>query len=295
MVLRSIVLMAACGFIGVAHAKDADGTEETRGKGYPVAPLTDPFGVSAGLLGGGSAVVSDVSAVDLNPAGLALAKEVLISGEVKWTKANTTAVEAGVQDSLMSEVAAGLKYRTSTKYSGGKDRRFSLGFAQPISESGVIVGIGGDYRQVERSQQERDAGQSRFRESPVLRAGGLYRLSDSVLLAAATDGWLDNYVKERKHTFGAATAFAQHYILNADLVLHNAEPFEALFGFTVLAKEFLDLRVGYGYQLDSKRQKAAAGFTVKSQQFRLLYTVSKTDLRKSDVFHQVGVGLTMAF
>ena len=264
-------------------------------KGVAQGPLTDAFGVGGSLLGGGSAVVGDLSSVDINPAGLAQTKEVVLSGEIKWTKANITGLEAGVQDSMMSEVAAGLKYRTTTKYSGGKDRRFSLGFAQPISESGFVVGLGGDYRQVERSERERDSGQNRYRETPRLRAGLLYRLSDSLILSGVTDGWLDNYDKEKKHTLGAATAFSQHYILSADVIFKNANPDRALFGLTVLAKEFLDLRVGYGYGLDNKQQSAAAGFTVKSQQFRLLYTVSKSDLRKSDIFHNLGVGLTMAF
>jgi hypothetical protein len=263
-------------------------------KGEPVSSLTEPFGVSAALLGGGSAVTGDLSAVDFNPAGLSLTKELLVSGEVKWTQANTTAFEAGVQDSKMSDVAAGLKYRASTRYTGQKSRRFSLGFAQAVQDSGFIVGIGGDYRQVERTPVEREAGQAQFRESPRLRAGAIYRLSDSLILAGASDGWFDNYVKEKRHTLGLAVAFAQHYILNGDLIFKDSDPFETTFGLTVLAKEFLDLRVGYGYQLDSKRQKAAAGFTVKSQQFRLLYTISRADLRRSETFHQVAVGLTMA-
>ena len=93
---------------------------------------------------------------------------------------------------------------------------------------------------------------------------------------------------------GAAFAFAQHYIVNADLIFRDSNPDQSIFGLTVLAKEFLDLRFGYGYHLDSKRQKAAVGFTVKSQQFRLLYTLSKPDLRSSEIYHQVGFGLTMA-
>ena len=107
-------------------ATSADAHADAR---VPVSALTDPFGATAGLFGGGTAVIGDVSAVDHNPAGLALTKEVAITGEAMWRDASTLAVEAGVADSLMSEIAAGLKGRLSTKASGAKDRRFSAGLA----------------------------------------------------------------------------------------------------------------------------------------------------------------------
>ena len=259
----------------------------------PVASNTDPFGQASMLQGGGTAIVNDLSAADYNPAGLGLVREVLISAEAKWTEANVTAVEAGVRDSAMSEVAAGLKMRQSTKYSGAKDKRYTLGFAQGIADTSWVVGLAGDYRQIERTAAERQAGQRTYRETPRLRGGLIYALTSELILGARTDGWLDNIDKDKAHAIGIGVAFLNYYLANADLVFANTKPSKTAFGLTILAKDYLDLRVGYGYSLESKIQAGSAGVTVKSNQFRLYYVVSKPAFKESRIFHQIGAGLVV--
>ncbi|MCA2961471.1 MAG: hypothetical protein IOD12_14565 [Silvanigrellales bacterium] len=271
-------------FSGIAHA-DAR---------VPVSALNEPFGASAALFGGGTAIVGDLSATDANPAGLALSKEIAITGEAKWAKANVLAVEAGVTDSLMAEIAAGLKARTATEASGAKDRRFSLGLAERLGESAFVVGLAGDYIQVERSDAERASGGKRFRETPRLRGGVIYNISETVLVGARTDGWLDRYDTTTSHALGAAFGFAGHFVANLDLVFANTKPDRALFGLTLLAKDYLDLRVSSGYGIESKRNGGAAGVTLKSQQFRLYYTFTKPVFSQKPFFHQVGAGIVVA-
>jgi hypothetical protein len=256
-----------------------------------VSALTDPFGQAGALMGGGTATVNDMSAADFNPAGLALSKEVSLTGEAKWRDSSTLAVEAGVLDSLMSEIAAGLKARMSTKASGAKDRRFTLGLAERLAGSPVVVGIAGDYQQIQRSQTERSGGKSKTKDTPRLRAGGLYNFSENFLLGVSTDGWLDNINKEKRHAIGLGLAFAGYYLLNADVLFKDTSPDQTVFGLTLGAKEYLDLRVGYRYGLDSKIHSGAAGVTLKSQQFRLYYTLSRPILRQGPFFHQIGAGL----
>jgi hypothetical protein len=260
----------------------------------PVSALMEPFGVSAQLSGGGTAMVGDVSATDGNPAGLALSKEVAITGEVKWREQNTNAVEAGVVDSLMSEISAGLKARMSTEASGAKDRRFSLGLAERISEGPLVIGLGGDWVQVERSDAERASGQKRFRETPRLRGGVVYNLGDTAVVGARTDGWLDEFDDTKRHAVGVALGFAGYYVANFDVTFEDTKPDRALFGLTVMAKDYLDLRVSYGYGIESKHNGGAAGITLKSQQFRLFYTIQKPIFTEKALDHHVGAGLVVA-
>lgn len=260
----------------------------------PVAPLREPFGATGALSGGGTALVGDLSASDNNPAGLALSKEVAVTGEAKWSDSNTTAVEAGVADSLMSEIAAGLKARLSTKSTGAKDRRFTLGLAERLGESAWVIGLGGDWIQTERPQRERDAGKSRYVDTPRLRAGVVYNLTESISLGARSDGWLDRSDKTKSHAVGTAIGFAGYYVLNGDVVFADTDPDKALFGLTVMAKDYLDLRVSYGYGIQTKTHGGAAGIALKSQQFRLYYTLSKPAFREKPLYHQIGAGLIVS-
>ena len=208
----------------------------------PVSSLTDPFGATAALSGGGTAIVGDLSAADGNPAGLALAKEVAISGEAKWRDSNVRAVEAGVHDSLMSEVSAGLKGRLSTRASGAKDRRFTLGLAERVNDSPWVIGLGGDYIQIERTEAEQAEGKSHYVDTPRLRAGVIYNISEFFLIGVRSDGWLDHFRKQTSNAAGLAIGFAGYYVFNADLVFRDTKADKALFGFTVLPKQYLDLR-----------------------------------------------------
>lgn len=287
-----LALVTSVSLAGLVHmASPSKALAEGR---VPVSALSEPFGVSAALFGGGTALVSDLSATDANPAGLALSKEIAVSGEAKWAKANVLAVEAGVADSLMAEIAAGLKARMTTKASGARDRRFSLGLAERIGGGPFVLGIAGDYIQVERTDAERSDGAKRFRETPRLRAGAIYNIGETFLVGVRSDGWFDRYNTTKVHAIGAAFGFAGYYIASADLVFADTTPDQALFGLTLLAKDYLDLRVSSGYGIESKRNGGAASVTLKSQQFRLSYTFTKPVFSQKPFSHLVGAGLVVS-
>jgi len=256
----------------------------------PVSALTDPFGTTAALSGGGTAVVGDLSAADANPAGLALSKEISIMGEARWRDVNIRAVEAGVHDSLMSEVSAGLKARLSTRASGAKDRRFTLGLAERMGDGPLVIGIGGDYIQVQRSKAETDAGKSKYIDTPRLRAGIVYNLSEFFLFGLRTDGWLDHVRKETSNAVGLAFGFAGYYVLNGDLIFRDVKMNKTTVGITVLPKAYLDLRLSYGYGIESKLNSGAVGVALKSDAFRLYYTLAKPVLREKPIDHSIGAG-----
>src|SRR5688500_3199861 len=87
----------------------------------PSNALMRKGGQTAALNNGGVAHVIDLSAIDSNPAALAQGRELALYSEMQWHGENSQSVEVGVVDSMMSEVAAGLKARQTSLNSGGID------------------------------------------------------------------------------------------------------------------------------------------------------------------------------
>ena len=255
----------------------------------PSPALRTLGGQGGALSGGGTAHVNDVSAADLNPAGIALSREVTLGGEMNWRNNNTQYVEGGIQDSLMSEVAAVLKARLATENSGGKDRRFTLGLAERIGTSSFILGVGGDYSQIERPGGKKND----YDDNPRIRAGVIWAVNESLALGARTDGYFDKYLP-KQHALGASYGLFGYYLINADLVFERSKPEKYIGGATVMAKDYLDLRVSYGYAISSSSHFGAAGIVLKSQQFRLFYNLSKPNLRDSQIDQTIGAALSVS-
>lgn len=108
------------------------------------ADLWAPLGVTAILLGGGRGHVTDFSAADNNPAGIALQKTYTVSGELGWSGQKARQAEAAACDSATSELAACIKFRQTQSITGAKDRRYTVGFAESLQQmGGMILGVGG--------------------------------------------------------------------------------------------------------------------------------------------------------
>lgn len=272
-----------------AHAQDEKA---------PVPPeLRQLGGMGAALSGGGTAHVYDLSTLDLNPAGIAQKKDVYIGGEFFWRERNVRATEVGVLDSTMSQIAAGLKMRQTNKITGVKDRRFSLALGGQLPDYPLLVGVAGDYSQIEKVDLLADA-QGNKKKTPDdnlnLRFGGLLSLSPSVQVGVRSQGYLDKE-KEFEHAAGVTIAVAGYYFLNGDLIFDKEGPRRGLGGVTVEAKDYLDLLLSYGYELRNPMHLGAAGIALKSEKFRLLYTVSKPNLREALLLHSLGARLTFAY
>ena len=263
--------------------------QSTSTKRSPSPAMRTLGGQGGALSGGGTAHVNDTSAADLNPAGIALSREVSIGGEMNWRSNNTQYVEAGVQDSLMSQVAAVLKARLTTANSGGKDRRFTLGIAERISSSSFILGVGGDYSQIERPGGKKND----YDDNPRLRAGAIYALNESLAFGIRTDGYFDKYLP-KQHAAGASFGLFGYYLINGDIVFERAKLDRYIAGATIMAKDYLDLRVSYGYAISSSSHFGAAGIVLKSQQFRFFYNLSKPNLRVNQIDQTIGAALSVS-
>lgn len=239
----------------------------------PSLHLHTSYGLSAMLNEGGTAVVNDLSAVDNNPSGLAASKEFAFSGGIDWNQRGLASYEAGVLDSTLAEVAAGLKVRQTTKSSGMVDRRYSLGFGERMGESPLLLGIAGDYLQLSK----RDPGTSgEIEDNLSLRLGALYNLAEGVTLGASSSGYFDKHLPKR-HALGAAFILNSYYVLNGDLLFERTSLRRMTLGATVMAKGYLDLRLSYGYEQARSRHLFSGGVVVQSQHARLFYAASRND------------------
>jgi hypothetical protein len=257
----------------------------------PSYALREFSGQSSAYSGGGSAGVFDSSAAQVNPAGLALVKELAVGGQAMWRGENIQYSEASVHDSSMSEISASFLARWSTKNAGGKDRSFSLGLAERFGDSGWLLGLGGQYFQVENTPEEKLNGKKKYSDVVSIRAGVIYVLSESLAVAAASGGYFDKFQKEKHHQVGLALGFAQHFTLTADSVFYDTTWQQVMSSLSISAKQFLDLRVSYGYELPLSQHFGAVGFEVKSDKVRLNYNLSKESLSSQRLTHTVGVTL----
>lgn len=286
--LRSGVLavIAALGCAWQSHGA-ADTSRHGRTYSHAMAATSGAGGM---LSRGGTASVNDLSAAEANPAGLALSHEFSGWGSVSWRDDNIMGAQVGALDSFMSEISAGMLAHQTTKASGGKDRRYTLGLAERVSGSPLLIGVGGDYAQLEPTPE---AASRKSIDVIRLRLGAIYAFNDTIAVGVRSEGYLDK-MRDKEHAAGVAVGVAEYYLLNADVIFTNKTLSKYLGGVTLSVKEYLDLRASYGYELGSSQHFGAAGITLKSQQFRLFYAVTKSNLRNPQLDQSVGASLAVS-
>jgi hypothetical protein len=258
----------------------------------PKSPVSKPFGLSAALQGGGTAAATDLSAADHNPAGIKLGKILSVEGATAWKGNNIQSSEVGVIDSVMSEVAAALKFRQTSSAIGDLERRVTLGLADDIANSGVTVGIAGDYKErplLNDEGQIKDNGN--YYE---LRGGVIYNFNSAFRIGARTGGHFDKQM-QKEYAVGAGGLIGEHFILNGDLIVVERDPYKATIGAGVLFNKFFDLRTSYGYHLNDKKQEGAAGLFLVSSKVAIFYVANLPNLAGPELEHQIGARLNMAF
>ncbi|MFZ9521622.1 MAG: hypothetical protein ACO3A4_14200 [Silvanigrellaceae bacterium] len=256
------------------------------------ADLWRDMGVSATLLGGGFAHVTDASAADHNPAGIALQKSYTVGGEFGWVGQKSRIVEAGACDSMTSELAACFKFRQTQKVTGAMDRRYTLGLAEAFG-SGLNIGLAGDYVQFAEERLP-PAGLVTEKTGQRLRVGLTYTLAEGLLVGLSSDGIYDSTKTPKNHGAGASLQIGQYFLFNGDLHFDADTLREILVGATVFPRDFLDFAVSYGFDPKQSRHRIAGGVVVKSQQARLLYSVVRSSEQSSQLFHSFGIAMFMA-
>lgn len=279
--LGTLLILAGPAF-GADVAKPEPGT----------TPVTRPFGQSAALQGGGTAASADLSTVDHNPAGLALGRVVSVEGATAWSKHNIQSSEVGVVDSVMSSVAAGFKFRQTSSATGDRERRFSLGLADPIAKSGVIIGLAGDYK--ERPKRNEEGLIEDDETAYEMRAGILYQLTDGIRFGARTGGHFDQNAP-KEHAIGVAALLGAHFVASFDQMLSDEKLTKTTGGLGILFAKYLDLRTSIGYHNLTGRQEGGAGLFLQSNKAALFYVATLPELRGPLVEHQVGIRLNMIF
>lgn len=256
------------------------------------AELWRDLGVSSVLLGGGIGHVSDASAADHNPAGIALQKTYNIAGDLGWVDQKSRLAEASTCDSSTSEVAACFKFRQTQRASGAIDRRFTLALAQNLG-TGLILGLGGDYVQF-AEERVLPAGRRPAASGQRFRAGITYGLADGIFAGLRTDGLFDSTDTPKNHGVGISAQIGQYFLVNGDLRFGSDSLNELLAGVTVFPRDFLDFALSYGYDPKESHHRFAGGIVVKSQQARIMYSVMRSSELSTQWFHTVGLGFYMS-
>lgn len=257
-----------------------------------VPTVSRPIGQTAVLLGGGVALASDLSAVDHNPAGIAVGKVFSVEGATAWRSENIQSAEVGVIDSMMSDVAAGLKFRQTSSAVGQMERRFSLALADGVGQSGALVGIAGDYKErPDVNAEGKVTGDGQYYD---LRAGAVYNLNNSFRVAVRTGGYFDKAVR-REHALGVGGLVAGQLVLNGDLIFVEENPNKATVGAGLIIRRYFDLRASYGYLLEEKIHQAAGGVFLVSPKASLFYLAVAENLEDVRLEHQLGLRLALAF
>lgn len=256
--------------------------------------LWSPLGVTAVLQGGGRAHVSDYSALDNNPAGLALQRSYTVSGDLGWIGPKAHRAEASACDSITSELAGCFKFRQTQRVTGARDRRYTLGFAEAFEPLwGVIIGLGVDYVEFSPERLSSSVPAGSKKSGQRLRLGALHSIAEGVYVGATSEGLYDSTDTERRHGLGLSAQFGKYYLLNGDLDLSDETLQKVNFGLTVFPREFLDLALSYGYDPRQPKGKFGFGVVVKSQQARLIYSLVQPEAGSKRWKQAAGVGFYM--
>jgi len=256
--------------------------------------LWSPLGVTAVLQGGGRAHVSDSSAVDNNPAGLAMQRSYMVSGELGWIGAKGYKAEASACDSTTSELAACIKFRQTQKISGARDRRYSLGLAEAFQPLwGMVIGLGVDYVEFSGERQSFAIPSGSKKSGQRLKLGVLQSIAEGIFIGATSEGLYDSTDTERRHGAGVSATLGKYYLINGDFDFSDDTLKKVSLGLTVFPREFLDLALSYGY--DPRQPKGTFGFgvVVKSQQARLIYSLVQPESGSKKWKQAAGIGIYM--
>lgn len=259
--------------------------------GPTTVELWRDMGISSALLGGGVAHITDASAADHNPAGIALDSAFFVSGEIGWTGQKLRQAEAATCESRSEQqtYAACVKFRQTQKVTGAMDRRYSLAIADSAGD-GLFWGIGGDYLQLGRDRSF-PAEPTELSNAQRARAGLVYVLRPGVSAGLYSDGLFDNTGYPVSHGAGLSARLDQYFLFNGDLHFDRDTLREMLVGATVFPKDFLDFAVSYGYDPKSSRHRFGGGVVVKSQQARLIYTLARSSEQTSQVLQTAGLSI----
>lgn len=121
-------------------------------------------------------------------------------------------------------------------------------------------------------------------------------LTPNFQVGARTEGYFDKIEEEKQHALGGSASFLGHYIMGLDFVANNKELTHIKLNGGVQAKTYLGISLGYSYGLlDEKIQGMSGGITIHSEQFSVFYTLSKADLKATDLSHSAGASLALSF
>jgi len=258
--------------------------------------LWSPLGVTSVLQGGGRGHVSDASAVDNNPAGLAMQRSFTVSGDLSWIGPNGYAAEASACDSTTSEseLMACVKFRQTQKVTGARDRRYSLSMAEAFEPlGGMIIGLGVDYVEFSDDRQSFAVPAGSKKSGQRLRLGVLQAIAEGIFIGATSDGLYDSTNTKRRHGAGVSAQFGKYYLLNGDLDFSDESLEKVSLGLTVFPQEFLDLALSYGYDPRQPKGKFGFGLVVKSQRARLIYSLVQHESGSKKWKHAAGIGIYM--
>lgn len=256
--------------------------------------LWSPLGVTSVLQGGGRGHVSDASAVDNNPAGLAMQRSYTVSGDLSWIGPKGYAAEASACDSTTSELAACIKFRQTQRVTGARDRRYSLGMAEAFEPLwGMIIGLGVDHVEFSGDRQSVAIPAGSKKSGQRLRLGVLQSIAEGIFIGATSEGLYDSTDTERRHGAGVSAQFGKYYLLNGDLDFSDEALEKVSLGLTVFPREFLDLALSYGYDPRQPKGKFGFGLVVKSQQARLIYSLVQHESGSKKWKHAAGIGIYM--
>ena len=185
-----------------------------------------------------------------------------------------------------------LKVRQTSRTIGNLERRVTLGLADEIAQSRVVVGIAGDYKErpiLNEEGQIKDQGT--YYE---MRGGIIYNFNSALRFGARTGGHFDKSLN-KEYAVGIGGLLGENFIFNGDLIFEEENPSKATAGLGILFNKFFDLRGSYGYHLNDKRQEGAAGIFLVATKVSIFYIANLPEIGGPVLEHQAGLRLNMAF
>lgn len=253
------------------------------------ADLYAPSGSTAAFSEGGTAVVSDLSAIDSNPASLGLTKAdpaYLVGGEVQWTQNVTKVTDFGIVDSSSAEVPAAFRVRRTTRASGVNMYRLSLGVAEPLENIPLYFGLAGDFNFFEKP-----ANAAEKKGTWQLRGGLMYQVSTSLFFGVRTSGWFAPSRNDRSHAAGATWITPFGLLVSADAIFDSKTVKTYVGSGSYSPAAWLDLMAGYGYEVDSTKHRTSGSVVLKSEKVRLSYTLVKPANVSEPLRHSVSCSI----
>ena len=97
---------------------------------------------------------------------------------------------------------------------------------------------------------------------------------------------------------GVSVGVAKYYLFYGDAVFRNSTMSRTIGGLTVSVQEYFDMTGSYGfqnaYELEPSLHFFAAGISVKSQQMKLSYGVSRPNISEPTLNHQASASIVLS-